>query len=311
MITTFSHLPHPHLASFVRGYGMRQTSQGDSHLRVPMAARAQVTMYFHFTPPSIVFEPRSARKVDSPSPDPVIDKRTQRYFEILPGGGPPGILYFQIPPSNLLEQRVTGNRNGGVAKTMITGPLTHRRFDVLLLGPLEMFTVEFAPTALHALFGIPMVELTDSALGPENLWGVAAARQLYDRLGAEATFAGRVAVIEEDLLKRVSSRNSDPIAAAATRLWRAGGTVRIDDLARASHLSARQFHRQFTHRVGVPPKTYARMVRLNVAIATKVAQPDVSWTYVAQCAGYFDEAHLDKDFRDLADTSPSGLMAGN
>jgi hypothetical protein len=36
----------------------------------------------------------------------------------------------------------------------------------------------------------------------------------------------------------------------------------------------------------------------------------VSWTHVAQCAGYFDEAHLDKDFLDLADTSPSGLMLG-
>jgi len=291
---------------------MCRTGRGDPHVRVPIAARPQVTMYFHFTRPSIVFEPRSARKVDSPSPDPVIDKRTQRYFELLPGGGPPGILYFKIPPSNMLEQRVTKNGNGGVAKAVISGPLTHRRrFDVLLLGPLEMFTVEFAPTALHALFGIPMVELTDIALGVENLWGVAAARQLYDRLGAEATFAGRVAVIEEDLLKRVSSRNVDPIAAAATRLWRAGGTVRIDDLARAAHLSSRQFCRQFTHRVGVPPKTYARMLRLNVAIATKVAQPDVSWTYVAQCAGYFDEAHLDKDFRDLADTSPSGLMVGN
>jgi len=311
MITTFSHLPHPLLASFVRGYRMRRTARGDPHVRVPIAARPQVTMYFHFTPPSIVFEPRSARKVDTPSPGLVIDKRTQRNFDLLPYGRPPGILYFQIPPSNMLEQRVTENRNGGVVKAMITGPLTHRRFDVLLLGPLEMFTVEFAPTALHALFGIPMFELTDIALGAENLWGVAAARQLYDRLGAEATFAGRVAVIEEDLLKRVSSRNSDPIATAATRLWRAGGTVRIDDLARAAHLSSRQFHRQFIHRVGVPPKIYARMVRLNVAIATKVAQPDVSWTYVAQCAGYFDEAHLDKDFRDLADTSPSGFMAGN
>jgi AraC-like DNA-binding protein len=311
MITTSDHLPHPHLARFVRGYRMRRTSQDDLRVRVPVTARPQVTMYFHFTPASIVFEPRSARKVDTQSPDPVIDKRTQRNFELLPGGRPPGILYFQIPPSNTLEQRGTGNRNGGVAKAMITGPLTHRRFDILLLGPLEMFTVEFAPTALHALFGIPMVELTDIALGVENLWGVAAARQLYDRLGAEATLAGRVAVIEEDLLKRVPSRNSDPIAAAANTLWHAGGTIRIDDLARASHLSSRQFCRQFIHRVGVPPKIYARMVRLNVAIATKVAQPDVSWTYVAQCAGYFDEAHLDKDFRDLADTSPSGLMAGN
>jgi AraC-like DNA-binding protein len=173
-----------------------------------------------------------------------------------------------------------------------------------------MFTVEFAPTALYALFGIPMIELTDTALRAEGLWGAAAARRLYDRLGAEATLAGRVAVMEEDLLKRVPECKSDPIAAAATRLLCTGGTVRVHDLARASYLSSRQFGRQFTRRVGIPPKTYARIVRLNVAIATKVARPEVSWTNVAQCAGYFDEAHLDKDFRALADTSPSGLMLG-
>src|ERR1700738_133459 len=96
MITTFSHLPHPLLASFVRGYRMRRTGRGDPHVRVPVMARPQVEMCFHFTPPSIVFEPRSARKVDTPSPGPVIDKRTQRNFDLLPSGGPPGILCFQI-----------------------------------------------------------------------------------------------------------------------------------------------------------------------------------------------------------------------
>jgi hypothetical protein len=62
--------------------------------------------------------------------------------------------------------------------------------------------------------------------------------------------------------------------------------------------------------VGVPPKTYARIVRLNVAIAAKVARPESTWSQIAQCAGYFDEAHLDKDFLALADASPSGLMLG-
>jgi AraC-like DNA-binding protein len=308
MITTSCHSPHPRLARFVRGYRMR-TGQSDLHVRVPVTARPQVTLYFYFTP-SIAFEQRSARKPGASSPVPIIDALTLRNFDVLLRGRPPGILYFHTPASDVLEQRLSGKPDGRPPKVTITGPLTRRRFDVLVSGPLDMFTVEFAPTALYALFGIPMFELTDIALGAENLWGTAAARRLYDRLGAEATLAGRVAVIEEDLLKRVPPCKSDPIGAASTRLWCAGGTVRVDDLARASHLSSRQFGRLFTRWVGIPPKTYARIVRLNVAIATKVARPDVSWTHVAQCAGYFDEAHLDKDFLDLADTSPSGLMLG-
>lgn len=309
MITTSCHPPHTRLARFVRGYRMRRASEGDLHVRVPVTARPQVTLYFYFTP-SMVFEQRSARNVDASSPAPIVDTVTQRSFDVLPCGGPPGILYFQTPTVDVLEQRLTDKRNGRPPEVTIAGPLTHRRFDVLVSGQLDMFTVEFAPTALYALFGIPMIELTDTALRAEGLWGAAAAGRLYDRLGAEATLAGRVAVMEEDLLKRVPQCKSDPIAAAATRVLCTGGTVRVDDLARASYLSSRQFGRQFTRRVGIPPKTYARIVRLNVAIATKVARPEVSWTNVAQCAGYFDEAHLDKDFRALADTSPSGLMLG-
>jgi AraC-like DNA-binding protein len=288
---------------------MRRTDEGGLHARVPVTARPQVTLYFYFTP-SIGLEHRSARNLGTRSPARIVATLTQRSFDVLPHGRPPGVLYFPTPPSDVLEQRFTGKWNARPPKVALAGPQTQRRFDVLVSGQLDMFTVEFAPTAPYALFGIPMFELTDIALDAENLWGSAAVSRLYDRLGAETTLTGRVAVMEEVLLKRIPPCESDPIAMAAARLWDTGGTVRVDHLARASYLSPRQFCRQFTRRVGVPPKTYARLVRLNVAIAAKVARPESTWSQIAQCAGYFDEAHLDKDFLALADTSPSGLMLG-
>jgi AraC-like DNA-binding protein len=91
-------------------------------------------------------------------------------------------------------------------------------------------------------------------------------------------------------------------------LWATGGGTRVDDLALSSGLSSRHFSRLFTQRVGIPPKTYARILRLHVAIAAKTMRPEASWADIAQEAGYFDQAHLDKDFRALADVTPSGFM---
>jgi hypothetical protein len=36
----------------------------------------------------------------------------------------------------------------------------------------------------------------------------------------------------------------------------------------------------------------------------------MSWAEIAQDFGYFDQAHLDKDFLDLADASPTAFIGG-
>jgi hypothetical protein len=49
----------------------------------------------------------------------------------------------------------------------------------------------------------------------------------------------------------------------------------------------------------MPPKTYARVLRLNAAVAGKTANPRMSWAEIAQDFGYLDQAHLAKGFLDL------------
>jgi hypothetical protein len=58
------------------------------------------------------------------------------------------------------------------------------------------------------------------------------------------------------------------------------GDTRVDQLAVSSGFSPRQFRRLFMERVGTPPKIYARVLRLNAAIAAKAANPGMSWTEI-------------------------------
>ena len=107
------------------------------------------------------------------------------------------------------------------------------------------------------------------------------------------------------LLARLSPRRPDVFAAAAARLLATDGAARLQDLGAESGLSPRQFRRAFKARVGASPKLYGRIVRLNAALDAKTSRPATSWTEIAHRFGWFDQAHLDKDFVDLAGGAPT------
>jgi AraC-like DNA-binding protein len=58
--------------------------------------------------------------------------------------------------------------------------------------------------------------------------------------------------------------------------------------------------------VGIGPKEFARVVRFQRAV--HLAALERNWARIAVDAGYYDQAHLIRDFQDLAGTAPRGFM---
>jgi len=63
--------------------------------------------------------------------------------------------------------------------------------------------------------------------------------------------------------------------------------------------------RVFARDLGISPKLYARIVRLNAVLATLDETERARAVDLALDAGYFDQAHLLRDFRLLAGRTPS------
>lgn len=59
-------------------------------------------------------------------------------------------------------------------------------------------------------------------------------------------------------------------------------------------------------RVGIGPKDFARSVRLQRALRRSAITKD--WTRVAADAGYYDQAHLIADFRELVGLTPGAFL---
>ena len=219
---------------------------------------------------------------------------------------PAQLLIFHladISGSDLLD-----HRTGEIVATPpvgIMGPQTFRVADALWKGRFRDFVVAFRPTGFHRLFGIPMNQLTDRVVEASQLLG-SGVRQLHECLQS-AIGLDDMAQVTEDFLRAwlPRARPFHPIQVAACQVIARHGRITIDDLARQVDLSGRQLERKFVEEVGVPPKLYCRISRLDYALRLKEATPQRTWTELTYLAGYCDQNHMVKDFKALAGTAPS------
>jgi AraC-like DNA-binding protein len=103
----------------------------------------------------------------------------------------------------------------------------------------------------------------------------------------------------------------DPLVAEAVRrIVAAKGNSDVASLARELGLSLRQLERRFHSVVGLPPKLFCRIQRLNSVLRT-LEQPSRNWVETALACGYYDQAHLIRDCNRLTGSTPAVLLAGD
>lgn len=96
--------------------------------------------------------------------------------------------------------------------------------------------------------------------------------------------------------------------AAVTRLDQGGGRSRIEAVARAAHMSLRGFQSRFHGAIGLPPKEYARLVRLQ-SVLRALDTEHVNVAEIAANTGFADQAHATRELRRTIGVTPARLGA--
>ena len=109
------------------------------------------------------------------------------------------------------------------------------------------------------------------------------------------------------VLQQAATKQDHPVAAAVDFMVACGGLLRMDDAVRLTGLSARQFERRFTAAVGVTPKLFCRIQRFQ-RVFQAMQDPNASWVDAALACGYYDQAHLVRDFREFSGETPATLF---
>jgi AraC-like DNA-binding protein len=165
--------------------------------------------------------------------------------------------------------------------------------------------VHFRPGYAGVVLGVPPGELTDRHEDLDALWG-RRARQLRERLCTATTTHQRFAILEAELVSRLDKRRVHPAVSYALDALDQP-QARVVDIAKCAGLSQRRLIELFTAAVGLTPKRFGRVVRFQRA--TALARSAVlDWARVAHECGYYDQAHLNLDFRELAEVTPSELI---
>ena len=180
--------------------------------------------------------------------------------------------------------------------------------------------VALRPLGARALLGLPAGELAALDLPAEAVLGGVCA-ELREKLECAAGWPERFAVLDEILLRRagLSSAGLSWAAVAPEVSWawhellREGGATRVSELAAGTGWSERHLTSRFRTEIGLAPKAAARVVRFDRARKLLVRKLTAGGDYLladlaADC-GYFDQAHLAREFRALAGCPPSQWLA--
>jgi len=175
--------------------------------------------------------------------------------------------------------------------------------------PTHGLQVNLTPIGAHLLFGVPMDSLANRVVDLDDLFGADAAR-LIERLSEARAWSPRFDILDEVILGRVlSARGPNPLVIRAAHVLRATrGAASIARLARDLECSQRHLIATFRDHIGVTPKTYARIVRFDHAVKRLRQADGLRWAEIADASGYYDQAHLIRDFHEFAGQTPGQFV---
>ncbi|WP_437822026.1 helix-turn-helix domain-containing protein [Sorangium sp. So ce1078] len=211
----------------------------------------------------------------------------------------------QLPDgrTTLVFRVIEGGRRGDVS---VAGPRTRALFKNAT-GIARAVILQFKPGWSAPLLGVAANELRDRIVPLEDIWGRSGG-DLYLELLAARSLPEVIDRLSHAIALR-AHHTSEPASARLAR--RAvhlleGDEVRVESVAERLGVTARHLRRAFTESVGIGPKEFARTVRLQRAV--RMAATSRDWVRIAVDAGYYDQAHLIADFRELVGLTPGAFL---
>jgi AraC-like DNA-binding protein len=227
---------------------------------------------------------------------------TQR---IVPSGLPELIFYFSDLPACPQENRRMS------ASAVLSGQ-NESWYDLEVTGRLSLFSILFEPAGLARFIDLPINELLNCSIPLRFVLGQQA-DELEEMLYAAGDFGKRVAVAEDFLMKGLQKRDAPyawkRIGSGLTRIRQEGGLVTVNSLADRACYSRKQFERKFSEYAGASPKQFLRIIRFQHSIHTKARHPEMSLTALSYACGYYDQAHMVKEFKQLSGMTPGSFFA--
>jgi AraC-like DNA-binding protein len=199
-----------------------------------------------------------------------------------------------------------------------TGPVDYRSFvaglyDSYVLaestGLSRCVQVNFTPLGAYRFFRLPMDAIANLTFHFEDLFG-SAARRMVAQLEETPSWDARFALLDTLIATRITGGHAPlpQVVWAWHRLQDPSGPRAVGAIAAEVGWSRKHLIARFREQIGLPPKTVARILRFHQLVRCLDGLEQVRWAELANRAGYYDQAHLNRDFRELAGSTPGDFL---
>jgi AraC-like DNA-binding protein len=214
----------------------------------------------------------------------------------------PVIINFDAP-FILRERRMAEARYESFAAGIYTQPVM-----VGSTGSAYCLQVNFSPLGALQFFGAAQSEIAGRTLSLSDLLG-SSADLLIHELHDAADWTKRFALLDRFIARRFEHARAphDTVRAVWHQFKLSKGAASIASLAKEAGISRRHLAKLFRAEIGTTPKTMARILRFEHACHMSKILPRQGWADIAYEAGYADQAHLAREFKELSGLSPSDL----
>ena len=215
--------------------------------------------------------------------------------------GSPGIV---IPLGNSILPEVK-NQIFARGQFMAYG-LFERHIDIPPLPLSGVIVIVLQPYALSILCNVSAQKIKNSVFSFADLFG-SKGKHLQQRLKGESTVLEIIGRVEEFFLDFAAQLEWEDynFLASLTALQKNKGRIRISDLVQCSNLSERQLERKFDHYIGISPKKFTGILRMNHYLKLiRNSTDNNSLLQAAVEAGFYDQSHLNNNFKIITGISP-------
>ncbi len=176
-------------------------------------------------------------------------------------------------------------------------------------GQVDLLGIRFREGGAFPILGMPLSELRNE-LGLLDALDRARLLQLHAQLHAAQSLAARITLLEEWLIGRISlNYTRSPLIPASISLLKTGGWNRpIATLAQQLAVSQRQLERLYQSQVGMSPKQYACLLRVDRARLALKQLDGQTTTRIGTDLGYFDQSHFIREFNAVVGMTPYAYM---
>jgi AraC-like DNA-binding protein len=228
-----------------------------------------------------------------------------RYRETLPAGH--AVREHVVPDGSLRLVVNLGDAPGsdegpGLAAGVIGASAAP--VQVALRGRMHAYSVTLLPGAALALFGVPAGEFSGTQASMEQLWGAEGA-VLRERMADARSEPARVRILQAALAQRLHTTAAPAVHARHAMRLIAGSPLPLREIAARMGLSERRLQQLFHADVGLPPRTWRRLLRLQACLRRlRGLESAPHWAELATDCGFYDQAHLANEFQALCGMSP-------